>query len=133
MGSLPAFVRNYLRHLLAIFLVLPASAWTNLVYASTSPLVQTQDNLSSVCNEPILSRLQTHRVASGETIESIASSYNLLPATLVFLNSLEGKTLSVGEEIAIPPFNGIRVQVPTGATWKDLEGAYGIRADVLFE
>ncbi len=133
MGSLPAFVRYYLLNLLSVFLALPVSASATLVYASESPLVLAQNNIPSVCTEPILSRLRTHRVASGETIESIASSYNLLPTTLVYLNSLEGQTVSVGSELSIPPLNGIRIQVPNGATWKDLEGAYGVRADVLFE
>jgi murein DD-endopeptidase MepM/ murein hydrolase activator NlpD len=35
--------------------------------------------------------------------------------------------------LLIPPFNGITIQVPEGATWQDLAAAYGIRADVLFE
>jgi murein DD-endopeptidase MepM/ murein hydrolase activator NlpD len=86
------------------------------------------------CNPPVLSRLQRHRIKPGETIPTIAQEYNLLPETIIRLNpSLEKDSLPVGTEILIPPFNGIRFEVPAGATWKDLEAAYGVRADVLFE
>jgi murein DD-endopeptidase MepM/ murein hydrolase activator NlpD len=86
------------------------------------------------CDAPILSRLQRHKIASGETIASIAQKYGLLPETLIRLNPiLQGGSAPVGSEILIPPFNGVRVEVPAGATWQDLEDAYGVRADVLFE
>ena len=88
---------------------------------------------NSVCPVPVLSRLQTHRVASGETLESIARQYNLQPATLININSLGGNSVPVGRELQIPPFNGTRVRVPSGSTWKDLGAAYGVPADVLFE
>ncbi|MEM8781158.1 MAG: M23 family metallopeptidase, partial [Cyanobacteria bacterium P01_G01_bin.49] len=83
---------------------------------------------------PVLSRLQRHRVAPSETLATIAQTYNLVPETLIQLNAnLQGGQVTVGQEILIPPFNGIRVTVPQGATWNDLATAYGIGADVLFE
>ncbi|HAC62789.1 MAG TPA: peptidase [Cyanothece sp. UBA12306] len=93
-----------------------------------------QNPSSSLCQAPVLSRLKSHRVVSGETLASIAQGYNLLPETLIRLNpNLKGGSVRVGQEILIPPFNGIRVTVPKGGTWNDLAIAYGIRADVLFE
>jgi murein DD-endopeptidase MepM/ murein hydrolase activator NlpD len=87
-----------------------------------------------VCPQPVLSRLQRHRIIPGETVASIASQYNLIPETILGLNpELKGGTLSVGQEILIPPFNGIVITAPNGATWKDLQDAYGVQADVLFE
>ena len=86
------------------------------------------------CPVSVLSRLESHQIAPSETVESIAQKYNLLPETLVRLNpSLQQETVPVGTEILIPPFNGVRLEVPPDTTWKDLEQAYGIRADVLFE
>lgn len=86
------------------------------------------------CPEPVLSRLESHEIAPGETVKSIAEQYNLLPETIVRLNpSLQQETVPVGTEILIPPFNGVRVEVPPDTTWEDLEQAYGVRADVLFE
>ncbi len=93
-----------------------------------------QPSLLESCREPVLSQLKPHRVIPGETIETIARQYNLVPQTLMGVNpSLERGQVTVGEDILIPPFNGIRITVPNGATWQDLSTAYGIRADVLFE
>jgi murein DD-endopeptidase MepM/ murein hydrolase activator NlpD len=86
------------------------------------------------CSLSILSRLGQHRVTRGETIEAIASKYNLVRETLIRLNPILQRGLPpIGTVILIPPINGIRVEVPRGATWQDLEGAYGVRRDVLFE
>ncbi|HHP7245439.1 MAG TPA: LysM peptidoglycan-binding domain-containing M23 family metallopeptidase [Elainellaceae cyanobacterium] len=88
----------------------------------------------SPCPAPVLSRLERHTVASGETLEAIAQQYNLIPATLMGFNpSLRDGTASAGSEIMIPPYNGIRVNVQPGTTWQDLASTYNIRADVLFE
>ncbi|MGB3201028.1 MAG: M23 family metallopeptidase [Nodosilinea sp.] len=88
----------------------------------------------SACPRPVLSRLTRHRVATGETLTTIAQRYNLLPATLMGLNaSAQGGSVSAGQELLIPPFNGIRVSVPTGQTWDQVAQAYTSRADVLFE
>jgi len=86
------------------------------------------------CPAPALSRLTRHRVASGETLVSLAQRYSLIPATLMGLNpALRGGTAPVGTEILVPPYNGIRVEVPQGNTWRDLARIYRIRADVIFE
>ncbi|MDJ0662414.1 MAG: M23 family metallopeptidase [Crocosphaera sp.] len=93
-----------------------------------------QPSLSELCPTPVLSRLQSHRVVSGETIDSIARQYNLVPQTVIGVNTgLEGRPVQPGQELLIPPFNGIKITVPDGATWQDLSTAYGIRSDVLFE
>lgn len=93
-----------------------------------------EGNLEFKCSDPILSRLQTHIVQQGETIETIADIYALSVTTIISVNpSLENNALTVGQKLAIPPFNGIRVQVPTGLQWQDIAEAYGVRQDVLFE
>ncbi|MDJ0541269.1 MAG: M23 family metallopeptidase, partial [Microcystis sp. M53603_WE2] len=89
----------------------------------------------NVCPLPILSRLQRHKIQAGATIPSIAEKYALIPATIIKLNPtiLKNGLAPVGKEIFIPPMNGIRIEAPKGSTWRDLEAAYGIRADILFE
>lgn len=88
----------------------------------------------SACPPPALSRLTRHSIAPGETVDSIAQQYNLIPATLLGFNpALQSGQPAVGTELTIPPFNGIRVNVPPGTTWRDLAQRYDVRADALFE
>lgn len=86
------------------------------------------------CPAPALLRLRKHLVALGETLESIARQYNLIPATLLGLNpALRSGGVQVGSEILIPPFNGIRVEVPANQTWRDVAKAYNVREALLYE
>ncbi|KAM3114776.1 peptidoglycan DD-metalloendopeptidase family protein [Phormidesmis sp. 146-33] len=88
----------------------------------------------STCPTPALSRVTRHRVKSGETLESIARRYNLIPATLMGMNAVlrEGKA-PIGAEILVPPYNGIRAEVPAGQTLRNLAAKYKVRPDLLFE
>ena len=107
---------------------------STILWAVAQLIVHTPVTAQSACPPPALSRLKSHQITAGETVESIASQYNLIPATLVELNpSLRGGSMPVGSTILIPPFNGIRVQTTEGASWKDLAATYGVRADILFE
>jgi lysostaphin len=91
-------------------------------------------SLAQVCQAPALSRVSRHTVAPGETLNSIARKYNLLPATLMGFNAaLRSGKASVGSQILIPPFNGIRAEVPTGQSWREVAKTYKVRPDVLFE
>jgi murein DD-endopeptidase MepM/ murein hydrolase activator NlpD len=101
-----------------------------LLLAMTTPVVA-QDSL---CPAPALSRLGRHTVQAGETLDAIAQQYDLIPATLIGMNpSLRSGSPAVGQALLIPPYNGIRVEVPAGTTWQDVAIAYNVRADVLFE
>ncbi len=86
------------------------------------------------CPSPAMSRLRRHTAAQGETIESIARQYNVIPAALIGINPmLRGGGVSAGSTIVIPPYSGIEVEVPAGWNWQKLAEAYKVRADLLFE
>lgn len=103
------------------------------VWADTA-LAQSPTQIAQACQTPALSRVTRHTVAAGETLESIAKRYNLLPTTLMgFNSSLRGGRAVSGSQILVPPFNGIRVEVPSGQTWRDVARTYKVRPDVLFE
>lgn len=89
---------------------------------------------SQLCPTPALARVQQHTVVAGETLDTIAQNYRLIPATLLGFNPvLRERPIQVGDRLSIPPFNGIRVQVSAGQTWLQVAEAYRIGADVLFE
>ncbi len=95
---------------------------------------QSRIEVAQACPTPALSRMTRHTVAPGETLDSIARRYNLLPATLMGLNpGLRGGKPSPGAQILVPPFNGIQVEVLSGQTWRDVARTYKVRPDVLFE
>lgn len=85
------------------------------------------------CNS-VFSRLRSHKVGAGETLEGIANRYGLIAQTLLSFNPILNQGLpSIGTEILVPPVNGIAISVPSGTTWAELARRYGVRADVLFE
>lgn len=89
---------------------------------------------SSSCPRAALSRFLRHTVSSGETLETIAQTYNLTPKSILTMNpGLQNRAIKAGTQILIPPYNGIIVEVPRGMTWRDIAKQYKIRADVLYE
>jgi murein DD-endopeptidase MepM/ murein hydrolase activator NlpD len=104
------------------------------IATQANPKEDDAGNNTSSCLQPALSRLIRHKIAPGETLESIAQQYNLIPATLMGMNSgLRAGKVAIGSEIVIPPYNGIRVEIPAGQTWQQVAATYRVRADVLFE
>ncbi|MEH2381201.1 MAG: M23 family metallopeptidase [Nostoc sp.] len=89
----------------------------------------------SGCPTPALSRFQRHKVVRGETLESIAQRYNLIPTTIIGMNPAlqNGAIATVGSVLQIPPYNGVVVEVPRGETWRQVAAKYKVRADSLFE
>ncbi len=102
--------------------------------ASILPNSNSADAAVGDCPTPALSRFQRHKVARGETLESIAGRYNLIPTTIIGMNpALQNGTVAVGSILQIPPYNGIVVEVPRGQTWQQVAARYKVRADTLFE
>ncbi|WP_286186661.1 M23 family metallopeptidase [Geitlerinema sp. P-1104] len=88
----------------------------------------------SFCPPSALSRVRSHTVAPGETLEAIADDYNLFPTTLMGMNpQVRNGVVRPGMRLRIPPYDGIEVNVSSGQIWEDLAQQYNVRADVLFE
>jgi murein DD-endopeptidase MepM/ murein hydrolase activator NlpD len=88
----------------------------------------------SGCPAPALSRIQRHIVSRGETLESIAASYNVAPTTISAMNSsVINGVVTIGTELQIPPLNGMVVEVPRGQNWRQVAVKYKVRPDTLFE
>lgn len=95
---------------------------------------QAAEPQASSCPAPVLSRLIRHRVARGETLATIAVAYRLMTGTIIGFNpSLQSADIRVGQELLIPPYDGIQVQINAGQTWAQVAEVYNTRADLLFE
>jgi lysostaphin len=126
LSSIPAM--NLFRGLFVFSLLV----WTAIPLdkSDASPVLVAQ----SACQAPVLSRLTRHKITAGETLDSIARQYSLIPATLMGLNpTLRSGKAPIGTEILIPPYNGIRVELQSNQTWRDIAKRYNVRSDVLFE
>ncbi len=80
-----------------------------------------------------LDQVQSYRVATGDTLASVAATYRLQPATLQSFNPGITDSLAAGNTLRVPPFNGRAVSVAAGESWQTLAERYGARADLLFE
>ncbi|WP_375511163.1 LysM peptidoglycan-binding domain-containing M23 family metallopeptidase [uncultured Nostoc sp.] len=106
-----------------------------LSLVSLLPNINSANAAVGGCPTPALSRFQRHKVVRGETLESIAQRYNLIPTTIIGMNPAlqSGASATVGSVLQIPPYNGIVVEVPRGQTWRQVAAQYKVRADSLFE
>lgn len=114
--------------------VLTLATWSaplmGAVFAQTEGPTPASDAL---CPESAVDRYIRHSVQAGETLESIAAQYDLLPATILALNPSVRPPLTTGTTLTIPPYNGIQITPPSGSTWRSLAAQYQVRADLLFE
>lgn len=86
------------------------------------------------CPPSALDQSSLHVVQGNETLDSVATTYGLLPSSIVALNpNIETTAVAAGDRLRIPPYNGSLYSVPAGATWQDLADQFAMRADVLFE
>jgi murein DD-endopeptidase MepM/ murein hydrolase activator NlpD len=112
-----------------LLIALTALCSRKAVLAQTSPTPT-----DPLCPTPALDRLIEHTVSTSDSLESLAKRYKLVPATIMGMNpSTRQGQLKPGETLMLPPFNGIRVEVPAGLVIKEIAAKYKVRADVLFE
>ncbi len=113
------------------------SAWQNANI--TSPIVADQEGYFTKINpqtnagdRSVMNDYLVHTVTSGETVSTIASSYGLKTATLIWANSiLNANSLRVGQKILVPPVDGISHRVAKNETIDKLAKDYGVNGDTI--
>jgi murein DD-endopeptidase MepM/ murein hydrolase activator NlpD len=128
-------------HLFFLWLGFISLSMPAIAVSNTSPAINENtfdpngvDNDGGICATPVLESLKAHRVKSGETLASIAKTYNLTTATLMGLNPKNrDRTVKVGQILKIPPLDGLAYQVKNLETYKAIADKYRVRPDVIFE
>lgn len=88
----------------------------------------------AACSNSALDNFVKHTAAAGETVGKIAQRYNISSKTVMAMNPrLRNRQVTPGQEILIPPYDGIVVEVRRGQTWREIARQYQVRADTLFE
>ncbi len=74
----------------------------------------------------------THTVASGETLSTIADGYGLKSETVLWQNGLaNANSLRVGQELTIPPVDGVSHKVAKGETIASIAKKYSVDAEAI--
>ncbi len=67
----------------------------------------------------------THLVADGETIDQLASRYDISAQTIRWANNLTGDAIEVGKELKILPVDGVHYKVKAGDNYEKIVARYG--------
>ncbi len=78
-------------------------------------------------------RVETYRVESGDTVTGIAQRFGLNITTILWANNLSAYSLlRIGQELAIPPVNGVLHKIAKGDTVNKIASRYRANtADIL--
>lgn len=68
--------------------------------------------------------IQKYVTASGDTVASIATKYNVTSDSIRWSNNITGDIIPSGKELSIPPRNGIVYQVKDGDTIESIADKY---------
>ncbi len=87
-----------------------------------------------LCGIKPLDQVRTHRVSQGETLDRIATQYQVLPETIMGFNPpVRNGTVKPGQILQIPPTNGIFHRLANDENYRTIAQTYNVRADLLFE
>ena len=73
----------------------------------------------------------TYTVESGDTLDSIASSYGVSADQIRWSNGLRSKNVSAGDVLYIPTQSGVVYVVKSGDTFESIAGRYGASASKI--
>ncbi len=101
------------------------AAKSELSQTSDTAIVKPQIVQPTVSNRDVI----TYVAKQGDTISSIAATYNLKSETLRWANNLATDSVAAGRSLTIPPIDGVVYTVKQGDTPDSLAGAYGASKD----
>ena len=84
--------------------------------------------------EPLINQENTYVVTKGDTLYSIAKTYNLSVQDLIDANNLKSSSLSIGQKIVIPTYDvpgGKLYTVVNGDTLSKIASRYGVAINEL--
>ncbi|MBU1083220.1 M23 family metallopeptidase [Patescibacteria group bacterium] len=70
-----------------------------------------------------------YNVRSGESLSSLSADFGITVATLKYANNLSSNTLKVGQELRIPPVDGLFVKVKRNDTLSALAARYKVKVE----
>lgn len=74
----------------------------------------------------------THVVSNGETLSSIAAKYSIKVDTIMWQNGISNpNALHIGQELVIPPADGVYHKVKSGETLSQIAGIYKVDTDLI--
>lgn len=74
----------------------------------------------------------THIVSNGETLSSIAAKYSIKVDTIMWQNGISNpNALRIGQELVIPPADGVYHKVKDGDTLSKIAGDYKIDSNLI--
>jgi N-acetylmuramoyl-L-alanine amidase len=77
---------------------------------------------------------QTYSVLDGDTVSAIADHFGVTVDTIRWANNLtDVDTLSLGQQLLVPPVNGVLVTVKAGDTVEALAAKYGTQAGTIID
>jgi murein DD-endopeptidase MepM/ murein hydrolase activator NlpD len=99
--------------------------------ASSVPATGGQSGQARAGTNPLTSQYAEHTVAAGETLSSIASSYNVTVDSVIGSNPEldDFDLIQPGQTLRVPTTNGILYNVQAGDTLSAISQRYGISPD----
>jgi murein DD-endopeptidase MepM/ murein hydrolase activator NlpD len=114
-------------------LIVLSSAEQDVFVASSSDIVP-QPILVSTAepNTKFRETVVTHTVKSGDTLSSIGKKYGVTVDTIRYANNISDTGyLKVGQDLSIPPINGVVYEVEANDTIDSIAEEYGIAAQAI--
>jgi len=105
-----------------------------LLYEGESALLPVVGPLGNIAEADgaKFSQITTYTVRTGDTVASIAKTFNVSQGTIIWANDIKGKTLKEGQELVILPVTGIKYTVKRGDTLSKIAKSFkGDEGEIL--